>query len=156
MLHSKPGFTSANAVVIFTKRESRHASIVCKTQESNMMVSFMSAHWRKRIWRRKILQPQNAVLVFRGLGAEPSTSFLQFGPDCIACQCAILAELHCLQRVSERRNPYNWTPLLLNVGIKAHEKCALAGLRTGGIFVVPPIFLSIIVSRRVDNPCVMP
>ena len=92
----KPLPASASAVVIFTKRESRHASIACKTQESDMTVSFMSAHWRKRIWRRKILQPQNIVLVFRGLGAEPSTSFLQFGPDCIACSYANVVHLPCL------------------------------------------------------------
>ena len=93
----KPLPASASAVVIFTKRESRHASIACKTQESDMTVSFRSAHWRKRIWRRKILQPQNIVLVFRGLGAEPSTSFLQFGPDCIACSYANVVHLPCLQ-----------------------------------------------------------
>ena len=45
----KPLPASAGAVVIFTKRESRHASIACKTQERGMTAAFISAHRLKRI-----------------------------------------------------------------------------------------------------------
>ena len=96
MLRPKPGCTSASAVVIFAKRESRHDGIACKSMSPPWrLLSFQLFSGSRTDAGRPYIHRAQA-LVFRGLGAEPSTSFLQFCKNGIACGDANVLHLPCL------------------------------------------------------------